>query len=96
MRFWLQAEYRRHFMAAHPDPDAEAAQQLLALQDIQFIEISGRGTPRDMAVRVKINVDGAPPPYGNELRYFPMEHSLVTGWKWRREINTWLYYLNIF
>ena len=96
LKFWLQAEYSRQFMAAHPEPDEEEAQQLLALQRIEFSEITGRGTPDDMAVRVKIRVDGSPPPYGAEVRYFRMDHSLVFGWKYRRDISKLLYYLNFF
>ena len=96
LKFWLQAEYSREFMAAHPEPDEEEAQQLLALQNIEFIEINGRGTPEDMAVRVKIRVDGSPPAYGAEVRYFRMDHSMVFGWKHRRDIPALLYYLNFF
>jgi hypothetical protein len=96
LRFWLQAEYSREFMAAHPEPDEEEAQQLLALQNIEFVEISGLGTPEDMAVRAKIRVDGSPPPYGAEVRYFRMDHSMVFGWKHRRDIPAFLYYLNLF
>jgi hypothetical protein len=96
LRFWLQAEYSRGIMASHPEPTEEEAQQLLALQHIEFIEINGRGTPKDMAVRVKIRVDGSPPPSGPEVRYYRMEHSMVFGWKMRREIPKLLYYLNFF
>ena len=95
LHFWLQAEYSRRYMAEHSEVDEAMAKRLLALDRLEFTEISGRGRPDDMVVRVRIAIDGSSPPFGKEVRYFRMEHSMVTGWMLERE--TWgiLYYLNI-
>lgn len=95
LRFWLQSEYTRHYLAENSQADEALAQRLLALERIEFSEISGIGQPDDMVIRVRISVDGSSPPFGKEVRYFRMEHSMLTGWMLERE--TWgiLYYLNI-
>jgi hypothetical protein len=96
LKFWLRGEYSSAIMAENPEPTEEMAQRALALENIAFTEINGRGTPDDMVVRVRITVDGRPPPYGNEVRYFRMEYSQLTKWRLRRETTKWLYYLNLF
>ena len=93
---WVQAEYTSRYMADNPEPDEETAAEILALTKIEFSEITGRGTPDDMVVRVRIRVDGSAPRYGNEVRYFRMEYSMVTGWIYQREVSKLSYYLNFF
>jgi hypothetical protein len=96
LQTWLRAEYASGIMAEYPEPTEEMAQRVLALENLDFPEINGRGTPDDMVVRVRIRVDGGPPPYGNEVRYFRMEYSQLTKWRLRRETMKWSYYLNLF
>jgi hypothetical protein len=96
LRFWLQAEYTRGLLAEYPEPNEEMAQRAQALENIGFVEINGRGTLDDMAVRVRIRVDGDPPPFGNEVRYFRMEYSQLTKWRLKRETTKLWYYLNLF
>jgi uncharacterized protein (UPF0333 family) len=96
LQLWLRAEYTRGLLAEYPEPNEEMAQRALALDNINFVEINGRGTPDDMVVRVRIRVDGGPPPYGNEVRYFRMEYSQLTKWRLMRETMKWSYYLNLF
>lgn len=96
LKFWLRGEYTRRLMAENPEPTEETAQRALALATIDFSEIRGRGTPDDLVVRVRIRVDGRPPPYGNEVRYFRMEYSLLTKWRLKHETTKWSYYLNLF
>ena len=62
LKFWLQGQYASRLMAESPQPTEETARRALALDNIQFSEINGRGTPSDMIVRVRILVDGSPPP----------------------------------
>ncbi len=96
LQMWLRAEYTRGLLAEYPEPTEEMAQRAVALENIHFPEINGRGTPDDMVVRVRITVDGHPPPYGNEVRYFRMEYSQLTKWRLRRETTKLWYYLNLF
>ena len=74
----------------------ETVRRALALDNIQFPEINGRGTPGDMVVRVRVLVDGSPPPDGRSVRYFRMEYSQLTKWRYVRETTGFAYYLNFF
>ena len=94
--FWLRGEYTGKYLAADPVADEAMAQQQLALEDIRFQEMSARGTTDDLVVRVKIDVDGAPPPFGDDVRYFRMEYSQLTQWRLKRETTKSSYYLKLF
>lgn len=96
LTFWLRGEYAGKYLADDPAADEAMAQRLLALEDISLPEMSARGTPDDLIVRVRIDVDGAPPPFGDEVRYFRMEYSQLTKWRLRRETTKWSYYLKLF
>ena len=104
LRFWLAAEYMAQGLPALEDAiergDAAAAEaqalEIVARERIEFTEMSARGAPDDLAVRVRIRVDGRPPPDGQEVRYFRMRHSTVTGWRMRRELTKLGYYLTLF
>ena len=96
LAFWLRGEYTSAYMADDPTGDEALAERLLALEDIRFPEMSARGTPADMILRVKIEVGGVPPPFGDEVRYFQMEYSQLTQWRMRRELTKWSYYLKLF
>ncbi len=94
LKFWLQGQYASRLMAESPEPTEETARRALALDNIQFSEINGRGTPSDMIVRVRILVNGSPPPDGRPVRYFRMEYSQLTKWKLVRETTGLAYNLN--
>lgn len=96
LKFSLWGEYASRLMAERPEPTEETARRALALDNIQFPEINGRGTPSDMVVRVRIVVDGSPPPDGRSVRYFRMEYSQLTKWRYVRETTAFAYHLNFF
>ncbi len=96
LKFSLWGEYASRLMAEKPEPTEETVQRALALDNIQFPEINGRGTPGDMVVRVRIVVDGSPPPDGRSVRYFRMEYSQLTKWRYVRETTAFAYHLNFF
>ena len=104
LRMWILADYSRQGLPALEQAlesgDAAAAEaqanQLIANSRIQFTEMSARGSPDDLIVRVKIRVDGGLPPDGKEVRYFRMRHSTVLGWRMTRETYALAYYLNFF
>ena len=96
LTFWLRGEYTGKYLTDNPTADEAMAQQLLALEDIRFREMSARGTTDDLIVRARIEVDGAPPPFGTEVRYFRMEYSQLTKWRLKRETTKWSYYLKLF
>ncbi len=101
LRFWLAAEYMAAGLPALEQAvesgDAVAAeiqaQEILARERIEFTELSARGSPEDVVVRAEILVDGRAPPVGEPVRYFRMEHSMVTGWRMQREVHAISYYL---
>ncbi len=96
LKFSLWGQYASRLMAEKPEPTEETVRRALALDNIQFPEINGRGTPGDMVVRVRILVDGSPPPDGRLVRYFRMEYSQLTKWRYVRETTGFAYYLNFF
>lgn len=96
LKFSLWGQYASQLLAEKPEPTAETARRALALDNIQFSEINGRGTPGDMVVRVHIVVDGSPPPDGRSVRYFRMEYSQLTKWRYVRETTALAYHLNFF
>ncbi|UCF41770.1 MAG: hypothetical protein JSW43_05445 [Gemmatimonadota bacterium] len=104
LRFWLAAEYIAQGLPALEeavelgDPTAaeELARDIVARDRIEFTEMSARGAPEDLAVRVRIRVDGRVPPVGREVRYFRMRYSTVTGWRMRWETTKLGYYLELF
>ncbi len=96
LKFSLWGQYASRLMAEKPEPTEETVRRALALDNIQFPEINGRGTPGDMVVRVRISVDGSPPPDGRSVRYFRMEYSQLTKWRYVRETTGFAYYLNFF
>ena len=101
LRFWLAAEYMAAGLPALEQAvesgDAVAAeiqaQEILARERIEFPDLSARGSPEDVVVRAEILVDGRAPPIGKPVRYFRMEHSMVTGWRMQREVHAISYYL---
>ncbi len=96
IKFSLWGEYASRLMAEKPPPTEETARRALALENIEFPEINGRGTPGDMIVRVRISVNGSPPPDGRSVRYFRMEYSQLTKWRYVRETTAFAYHLNFF
>ena len=96
LKFSLWGEYASRLMAEKPEPTEETVRRALALDNIQFPEINGRGTPGDMVVRVRIVVDGSPPPDGRSVRYFRMEYSQLTKWRYVRETTAFADHLNFF
>jgi hypothetical protein len=102
LKLWLRGEYMSAGLQG-VDPgrlSAEEAEakgaELLALNDIEFTEISARGRGDDVVVKVEIEVNGADPPDGDRVRYFRMSHSAVTGWRVRRETTALSYHLKFF
>ena len=101
LRFWLAAEYMAAGLPALEQAvesgDAVAAeiqaQEILARERIEFPDLSARGSPEDVVVRAEILVDGRAPPVGKPVRYFRMEHSMLTGWRMQREVHAISYYL---
>jgi hypothetical protein len=102
VRLWLQAEYSgryigdlREAVASGNAAEAEAlAGEIQAMQGIEFVSIGARGTD-EIVVRLEIEVDGRDPPDGERVRYFVLEHSMLTGWRVRREAYWWSYYLKL-
>lgn len=79
------------------DEQARAqADELMSLTEIEFTEMSARGSGDDVVVRVEIRVAGGDPPDGESVRYFRMSHSTLTGWRVLREVPATSYYLKLF
>lgn len=100
LKFRLSAEYLGEGLAefdsiaAMPEEEARAmTDELLQRAEVEFSDISARGSGDDVAVRVEIRVAGDDPPDGERVRYFLMSHSSLTGWRVLRETWALSYYL---
>lgn len=104
LRVWLHAEYVREGLPAleqaiqaNDDAAAEAqTREILARDRIVFGSLKARGSTSEVVVRVEIQVDGGAPPVGPNVRYFLMEHSMITGWRMVYETSAMSYYLKFF
>ncbi len=102
LKLWVRGEYLSQGLHGI-DPEQmteeelqEKGEELLSLSEVQFISISARGRGDDIVVKVEIRVSGQEPPDGKPVRYFRMEHSVVTGWRVLHETTALSYYLKLF
>ena len=93
---WLAAEYQRYHLARTDLDDAQRARLLVAAADVDIVALEARGKPELLAVRVEIAPGAAHPPGSPSIRYYRMEHSLLTGWHHRGNLRPWQYYLTLF
>lgn len=95
LRFWLRGEYTSAVLEGleRGDPDAKAYRE--GTNTIVFQSVGVKGT-NPVYVRVEVRVDGRDPPDGRPVRYFEFEHSLVLGWRYKRDISALSYYLKLF
>jgi uncharacterized protein HemX len=101
----LAAEYARQLLpqlqqAAQAQSPADEAQteqlvRQLSTDNIEITSITARGSGDDIVARVDIVVDGGLPSDGKSTRYYKMEYSTVTGWRFRYEVGKWSYYLTL-
>jgi len=102
LKFWLRGEYVSSGLHG-VDPDQMTdeelqakGEELLKLSEIEFTSIKARGRGDDIVVKVEVRVSGQEPPDGRPVRYFRMEHSVVTGWRVRHQTTALSYYLKLF
>lgn len=101
LRLRLQGEYASLLLQDLDPADLSRTgvdrrvQDLLDLEEIEFISVSSRGTD-PVIVRVEIRVKGKTPPDGDTTRYYEMEHSMLTGWRVKREVGAFRYYTRLF
>ena len=72
-----------------------AVDHFLNLNKIDINSIKARGKGDDIIVRAEITVDGKTPPDGKSVRYFRMEHSMITGWRMKTETTSLWYHLKL-
>ncbi|UCC72210.1 MAG: hypothetical protein JSV86_17875 [Gemmatimonadota bacterium] len=102
LKFWLRSEYLARGMhdidaGQMTEEELEAkGDELLSLNEIEFRSVKARGRGDDIVVKIDVRVAGALPPDGRPVRYFRMSHSVVTGWRVRRETKALSYYLKLF
>jgi hypothetical protein len=101
LKVWLSSDYARLHLDGldvknlpknGKDP---RIQGLLELDKVEIVSIQARGT-NPVYVKVEIRVAGKEPPDGRPTRYYLMEHSMVTGWRVKREISAFSYYMKLF
>ncbi len=80
--------------ASLDDAGREVIEQWLAAEYQRYH--LARGKPESLAVRVEIAPGAAHPPGSPLIRYYRMEHSLLTGWHHRGKLRPWQYYLTLF
>ncbi len=93
---WLTAEYQRYHLARTDLDDEQRARLLIDAADVDIVSLDARGKPESLAVRVEIAPGVAHPPGSPLVRYYRMEHSLLTGWHHRGKLPAWQYYLTLF
>jgi hypothetical protein len=96
LKDWVSTEYQRHYLAQTEWSDEEKAKYLLEVADIEFRSVSAKGSGDDIIVRVEIEPSPYHPPGAKTVRYFRMEHSLATGWRYRSDASAFSYYLKSF
>ena len=95
---WIQGEYTSRHLRDIGDVSEltpEKVDSILWQRNITFPSIKAHGTPDDMVVRVEVLFDGHEPPDGNSVQYWRMEYSTILGWRVRREVSVFSYYLAI-
>lgn len=90
----LSAEYTRHELAGvrGGTPTSDQVQNLENAGDVTLHDVDMVYNKRKEAyvVRVSPRVAGGPPPDGRMERYFLMKHSVMSGWRLKREVSaTW-------
>ena len=93
---WLVAEYQRYHLARTDLDDEQRARLLIEAGEVDIVALDARGRPESLAVRVEIAPGAAHPPGSPLVRYYRMEHSLLTGWHHRGRLRSWQYYLTLF
>lgn len=105
VRKWLAQEAMRSALPemrkAMEDPhrNARHLEELargLQKDNFEVVSLTRHGSGDRIVARVEIRYRGDPPPHRPEVRYFGMEHSMLTGWRVRRETSKWSYYLTVF
>ena len=96
IKFWLSAEYLRSVQAREDLSPEERSRLVLASDEIEFADISARGSGDEIIVRVEVEPNPAEPPDKERIRYFEMSYSGLTGWQYQRETKALLYHLKLF
>lgn len=95
---WLVGRYTGEYLATmdQANPTEADADSLLVRSKPEIVDLRARGTRKDMIVRSEIRIGGRPPADGKPVRYWRMEHSMLTGWRLRGEVTALSYYLKLF
>jgi hypothetical protein len=93
MRNWVGELEERDPASMTPEEAARNVDGFLRLKKIDIVSMEARGRGDRVVVRVEITVDGKPPPDGRNVRYFRMRHSMLTGWRIKRETTALSYHL---
>ena len=110
LKHYLAAEYAKQGVAgftkdlesgqAISDKDALArTQAILDTQKITFPSVSAHGAWRDggeVVAKVRIEVNGGPPPDGVSVRYYRMRYRSLSGWNVKGRTSAWAYWLKLF
>lgn len=96
LKFWLSAEYMRSVQAREGLEPEERMRLVEAAQEIEFADISARGSGEEIIVRVELEPNPAEPPDEERVRYFEMSYSGLTGWQYERETSAFSYHLKLF
>ncbi len=101
LKFWLSGEYQSHAIDNFKSPDSKVgnpeniekrALKILDAGKVKFLSLKARGASKDIIVRAEISVNGKPPEIGKVVRYFRMEHTMISGWYVHRETTAFAFY----
>ncbi|PIS47022.1 MAG: hypothetical protein COT17_05565 [Elusimicrobia bacterium CG08_land_8_20_14_0_20_51_18] len=101
IRLEMAAEYLQLAKAELEIPlpegqEAKSSEMLKNIERIEFKSLSARGKDDDIVARAEILVDGKVPAGKKPVRYFRMEYSVLTGWRYLNETSAMVYYLKFF
>lgn len=84
---WITAEYYRSALKHYKNSPELLMEKVREIEQLRFEEITARGTPDDMVVKVRVAPNPSEPAGTKHVRYFRMRHDTVTGWHLRREVD---------
>jgi hypothetical protein len=96
LKTWVSTEYQRYYLAQDDLSQDEKARFLIGAAEVEFRSVSARGSGDNIVVRVEIEPSEFQPPGTKLVRYFRMEHSMITGWRHRSDVTAFSYYTKLF
>lgn len=96
VRLQLVGEYADDLLPALRDDPEAHLDAIVRSEDIEITTLGVRGTGDNVVAKVEIQVRGGPPPDGESIRFYELEHTKLSGWRVRWETSEFQYRLKLF